>query len=174
MSNAEESTYHDPHTSHEQSDVSFGPVVGAGVVLAIMCLLSYVIVLWVFHVFAATGLGILPGTSDANLDVAPMEHVRESTPPQTYPLMQEQAPVGPGIQPNPPADLAALHAEEDAILDTYGWVDRENGVVRIPIERAMQLIVKQGLPSRPNPPAVEGPQFPEASSSGRMMEQLVP
>jgi hypothetical protein len=30
-------------------------------------------------------------------------------------------------------------------LETYGWVDKEGGVVRIPIERAMDLVLERGL-----------------------------
>ncbi|HVB37970.1 MAG TPA: hypothetical protein VND92_05500 [Vicinamibacterales bacterium] len=176
MSNAHEPTYHDPQTAHEQSDVSFRPVIIGGALLALMCLICFVVVIGVFHLFTGAGFAWLPGTETANLDVAPMEqlHTESAETPRTYPLAQPQEPFGPGVQVNPPADLAALLAEEDAILNTYAWVDRENGVVRIPIARAMELLVKQGLPTRPNPPAVEGPMYPEASSSGRMMERLVP
>ncbi|MDE3156018.1 MAG: hypothetical protein KGN76_12995 [Acidobacteriota bacterium] len=176
MSNAHESTYHDPHTAHEAGDVSAKGVVWAGVGLALLCIISWIVVVGVFRLFTGAGFAWLPGTEAALPDVAPMEKIytAESETPRTYPLAQPQEPVGPGVQANPPADLAALHAEENAILDSYAWVDRENGVVRIPIARAMELLVKQGLPVRPNPPAVEGPMYPEESSSGRMMESLVP
>jgi hypothetical protein len=43
-------------------------------------------------------------------------------------------------------DVADLHAREDLLLENYSWVDRGQGKVRIPIERAMQLIAKNGLP----------------------------
>jgi hypothetical protein len=46
-------------------------------------------------------------------------------------------------------DVADLHAREDLLLENYSWVDRSQGKVRIPIERAMQLIAKQGLPVAP-------------------------
>jgi hypothetical protein len=46
-------------------------------------------------------------------------------------------------------DIASLHAREDLLLDNYTWVDQSKGTVRIPIERAMQLIAKQGLPLAP-------------------------
>jgi hypothetical protein len=35
------------------------------------------------------------------------------------------------------------------LLEGYGWVDREAGVVRLPIERAMELLLERGLPTRP-------------------------
>jgi hypothetical protein len=40
-----------------------------------------------------------------------------------------------------------LHEEE--ILNTYGWVDQKAGIARIPIDRAMALIVQRGLATRP-------------------------
>ena len=43
-------------------------------------------------------------------------------------------------------DTADLHAREDLLLDHYSWVDRSKGTVRIPIERAMELIAQRGLP----------------------------
>jgi hypothetical protein len=46
-------------------------------------------------------------------------------------------------------DLAELHAREDLLLNNYSWVDRSKGVVRIPIERAMELVAQQGLPVMP-------------------------
>src|SRR4051812_11695946 len=41
----------------------------------------------------------------------------------------------PQLQANPAAELAELRAREDARLHGYGWVDREAGIIHIPIER---------------------------------------
>ena len=57
-------------------------------------------------------------------------------------------PPEPRLQPKPVMDLKEFHAGEEAILHTYGWVDPEKGVVRIPVERAMELVAKEGLRSR--------------------------
>ena len=46
-------------------------------------------------------------------------------------------------------DLADLHEREDLLLDHYSWIDRSKGTVRIPIERAMELIAQRGLPVAP-------------------------
>lgn len=46
-------------------------------------------------------------------------------------------------------DVANLHAREDILLDNYSWVDKSKGTVRIPIERAMELIAQRGLPVAP-------------------------
>ena len=46
-------------------------------------------------------------------------------------------------------DIANLHAREDLLLDNYTWVDQSKGQVRIPIERAMELIAQRGLAVAP-------------------------
>jgi len=46
-------------------------------------------------------------------------------------------------------DLADLHEREDLLLNYYSWIDRSKGTVRIPIERAMELIAQRGLPVAP-------------------------
>ena len=43
-------------------------------------------------------------------------------------------------------DVADLHEREDLLLNHYSWVDRSKGTVRIPIERAMEIIAQRGLP----------------------------
>jgi hypothetical protein len=65
------------------------------------------------------------------------------TQPQGLPV-----PPPPRLQTDPRGDLLALRAAEDRTLTTYGWVDRNAGVVRISIEQAMKLTVDRGLPTR--------------------------
>jgi hypothetical protein len=43
-------------------------------------------------------------------------------------------------------DVADMHAREDLLLENYSWVDQQQGKVRIPIERSMELIAQRGLP----------------------------
>lgn len=46
--------------------------------------------------------------------------------------------------------LAAQRAREDAVLNHYKWLDAEKGVVQIPVARAMEVMVENGLfPVRP-------------------------
>ena len=54
----------------------------------------------------------------------------------------------PQLQINPALDFEQFRAAEDAQLNSYGWVDKKAGVIRIPIERAMDLIAERGLPTR--------------------------
>jgi hypothetical protein len=58
----------------------------------------------------------------------------------------------PPLLADAPKDLAAMRAEENKILTTYGWTDREAGRVRIPIDRAMALLLERGLPTPTSPP----------------------
>jgi hypothetical protein len=46
-------------------------------------------------------------------------------------------------------DVADLHEREDLLLENYSWADQSQGKVRIPIERAMELIAQRGLPVAP-------------------------
>ena len=72
-------------------------------------------------------------------------------PQPNYPLAAQQEnrlPPEPRLQVNPREDLRQLHAAEDEVLTTYGWVDRNAGVARIPIEQAMKLTIERGLPAR--------------------------
>ena len=64
-----------------------------------------------------------------------------------YPLaagQETRVPPEPRLQTDPRADLRELRAAESAILDNYAWVDKSAGVVRIPIQRAMDLLALRG------------------------------
>jgi len=60
---------------------------------------------------------------------------------------------GPRLQVKPEVDLATFRAGEDDQLDHYGWIDKKAGVVRLPIERAMDLLAQRGLAYRGRPGA---------------------
>jgi hypothetical protein len=51
----------------------------------------------------------------------------------------------PKLQISAPADLAAFRSREDTELGTYGWINKTQGIVRIPIQEAMNLIVEKNL-----------------------------
>lgn len=54
----------------------------------------------------------------------------------------------PRLQANPVPEMERFRASEEAKLNRYGWVDKERGIARIPIARAMDLIAQRGLPTR--------------------------
>ena len=64
----------------------------------------------------------------------------------------QKQPPEPRLQAAPVKDLATFRAEEDAVLNSYGVIDQANGIVRIPVERALELVAKEGLPSRKQEP----------------------
>jgi len=80
---------------------------------------------WLFDYFAAR---------TAQLD-QPRSPLASSSP-------RESLPPEPRLQVSPAQDLKELRAAEDAMLHSYGWVDQQAGVVRIPIERAMELLAE--------------------------------
>ena len=61
-------------------------------------------------------------------------------------------------------DWAAIDALAHERLDGYGWTDRAHGVVRVPIDRAMELVAREGLPARdgrtPDFPAPDQEKLP--------------
>jgi hypothetical protein len=59
----------------------------------------------------------------------------------------------PRLQVAPEQDLKALRARDEAELHSYAWIDRRAGTVRIPIERAMDMLLARGLPVRGQPGA---------------------
>ena len=63
-------------------------------------------------------------------------------------LAESRVPPGPRLLDNEMKDVKAFREEQRAILNTYGWVDKDRGVVRVPIERALELVAREGLPTR--------------------------
>ena len=55
----------------------------------------------------------------------------------------------PRLEEDERGQLNGIILDEDKTLYSYGWVDEKAGTVRIPIERAMELIAQRGLPVRP-------------------------
>jgi hypothetical protein len=60
----------------------------------------------------------------------------------------------PRLEGNERIEINSFRLNEDKLLSSYGYVDQQPGVVRIPIDRAMQLIAQRGLPTRPQAGAV--------------------
>ncbi len=74
----------------------------------------------------------------------------------------------PLLQARPRDDLRTFRAQEFNRLDGYGWVDQSKGVVRIPVDRAIDVLAQKGLPARPQqtgPIPGEGPIAVQAGSA---------
>lgn len=74
---------------------------------------------------------------------------------------------GPVLQSAPQPELAAELARKARLLDTSGWVDSDKGVVRIPIDTAMRLLVEQGAAGGGRAAAV-------SAQAGAAMHPLAP
>jgi len=121
---------------YEDSDVSVGRLFAfAGGVVGLI-LLGVLGSAFVFHFFVRhTPLG--PPAS-------PFEDVRD-LPPDLR------------LQTTAPLDLKRYRDTQEKILAGYGWVDAQAGVVRIPVDRAMDLLLQKGYPIRGSSPAEGSP-----------------
>lgn len=88
---------------------------------------------------------------------------------QQYPLAAglEKPIPEPRLQTQPFKDVYLLKKGENEVLESYAWVDQPAGVVRIPIDRAMELALERGLASRPEG-SMATPTVAD-SSAGRTM-----
>jgi hypothetical protein len=122
-----------PSTRHETSDINIRGVFAFAAGLFMTAVLVHFLV-WLLFMFF---------NGREAMKVAPQ-----------YPLaagQQNRVPPEPRLQTNPREDLRELRANEDAILNDYGWVDKNKGLVHIPIRQAMKLTIERGLPSRQGP-----------------------
>jgi hypothetical protein len=58
----------------------------------------------------------------------------------------------PHLQRNPAADMSRLKTQSLDRLNSYGWVNREAGIAHIPVDRAMDILARSGLPKVAAPP----------------------
>ncbi|OFW11631.1 MAG: hypothetical protein A3F69_06365 [Acidobacteria bacterium RIFCSPLOWO2_12_FULL_66_10] len=140
-----------PGAQHEHTDID--PAIGYrfALWLSVAMLISVGIVYGTFWFFE----GQARGASEAA---------------QKYPLAvgQVKEPPLPNLQKQPFKDIFQLRQAEAAQLGSYGVVDREAGVVHIPIDRAMELMLQRGFPARVG--GGDGKNVvTEDSSSGRTM-----
>ena len=119
-----------PDVRHEESDVNIRAILGFGAGLIVVAAVVHLLIYVLFGYFNSRD-GV---QSPAEYPLAAAQGQRE--PPE------------PRLQTNPRQDLADLRAKEDELLDSYGWVDKNAGVVRIPIDTAMKLTLERGLPAR--------------------------
>lgn len=63
----------------------------------------------------------------------------------------------PRLVTSEPLALAEFRAQEDALLASYGWVEKDKGIARLPIDVAMRVVAERGLPKFPPPPPSPAP-----------------
>jgi hypothetical protein len=112
--------FENPNTAFEPSDWSLGPVALIYVAIVILLVTSCLVLIAAFP-------SALPDV-DRTLRIAPP---------------------GPRLETNPEAELQQFRAEEEKWLNTYGWIDKQKGIVRIPIDEAMKKLARTGAPGFP-------------------------
>lgn len=115
---------------HEQSDAHPRPVAVFEVGLLAWIVISAALMAGLFYYFTAR---------EARRDVggSPLAETRTAAP-------------GPRLQTTPSGDLDMMRASDEERLNRYDWISEAQGVVRIPIERAMDIVAARGLPTREN------------------------
>lgn len=133
--------YREPLPGHEVSDVNIWAIGKFGIALVVIVLLSVGLLVGVFQFFQARENRV----------------AKAIDPVKAFPLPQ--------LLQNEPKNLAAFRAEETHAVDSYGWVDQQKGVVRIPVAQAIDLLAQRGLPAR-QPTATQVPAVSVPTESG--------
>jgi hypothetical protein len=137
--------------SYEKRDINPRAILWIGVAIIISAVVIHFAVWGVFDLFSA-------------------REVHKGKPPATLVNTKRQPPPAPRLQTDAPADLREMRARETAALESYGWVDRQKGIVHIPVERAMELLVERGLPK--TEPTMTNPTESQ-TSAGKNMKTTV-
>jgi hypothetical protein len=136
-----------PEQAHDDRDVDARTIVRTGLVVLGLTAIAMVGGLYLVRFFT-------------------LEEEREHPPAPPMATGLPSAPAGPRLQRLPAEGLDALRREEAQRLSSYAWVDKEKGIVQIPIERAIELVAERGLPVRPNPPEPRRASQPTDASLG--------
>jgi hypothetical protein len=147
-----------PGVSHERRDVNVFQISAFGIGLLLSCIVV-VFAMWALFDFLFS-----------------REEAKNNSNPGAL-MMQEQntLPPLPRLESQPKVELKDLKSDEAAILESYGWINPEKGIVRIPIGEAIDIVAGKGLPSRPSPAGLANDGYrtiPADSSSGRTLEKI--
>jgi hypothetical protein len=115
-----------PHPAVD-SELDFKSIVGFAVILTIVTVVVLAL-MW--------GMGIV---------FKEAEQAKDRPPSPMAEALIDPIPPGPRLQSAPPRDMDELRAQDKDTLDTYGWIDQAGGVARIPIDRAMSLVLEKGV-----------------------------
>jgi hypothetical protein len=143
-----------PEVHHETSDVNVRAIVWFGVIFVIFAILTHILLWGLFKYYAW--------------------NERRNQPRAATLVREEPRPVPePRLQVNPPAELDRFAAEEAARLAGYSWADREKGTVRIPIDRAIDIVAQRGLPVATEGGEVTGEIAPAPAGTGVTIDRQV-
>ena len=156
-----------PETHHESSDVPVRPLWWAVIIFIVFAVVTHV-ALWFLYKAFVRG-------ERARMDPPQTQVTRPANAavPQNQPLLQpfpRQDQKGQEIPPQrdtPVTDMEAMLRAQNDALHTYGWVDRQRGVARIPIEVAKEIAVQRLRGQGPSAP-LPAPTAPAVPDSGVM------
>jgi len=117
-----------PTVAHEPTDADSRSITQFGIGLTFFLIVSQLVLWWVFSSFSKREQRLSPPV------------------PAIIRTQALHEPPEPRLQANPQLDLRKMRQEEDEVLNHYGWVDRDRGIVRLPIERALDIAAQKGLP----------------------------
>jgi hypothetical protein len=130
----------DPELEFEHQDMRPRAVYAFLIGLAVMGILVYFVVWGLYDVIDAYQRRHQP---PQNPLVAPETDTRRVLPEAIDKFPQ------PRLERNERLEINDFRLREEETLYSYGWVDQQAGVVRIPIDRAMELIAQRGLSTTP-------------------------
>jgi hypothetical protein len=134
---------HPPGPGHETQDVNVWAVGKFAIGLVAVCIISLSLLLGLMKFFQSR------------------EETSRATTIEPTKLFPE-----PQLQKTPIQDLKSLRVEEDKLLNGYAWLDPQKGLVRMPIDQAIDVLAKRGLPVRTAVPVANGSTVPTESSLG--------
>jgi hypothetical protein len=164
-----------PETAHEHSDVPLKPLWVSLILFVVFAVVTHIVLYFMYHA--------LVRMEEKRMDPPQTAVARPAdiAVPKNQPLLQpfpRTAPGGIDIPPQrltPVSDLVDMRAAEDKVLHSYGWVDKQKGIVRIPIDRAKDLIVAQksgavaaSATENVPQPAGEAPAAPPTTTGGHL------
>jgi hypothetical protein len=160
--------YHDEdiinaETHHEKSDVNVRALLAFGAAFLVFAAVSHFVLLMMYRQFVKIE------NRHQHVPLTMMERPESMTVP-AIPRLQPfptKSPSGttPPMSTTPVTDMEEMRAAQEQALESYGYVDRQKGVVRIPIEEAKKLALQRGFAPMVGvqaPPPVVPPPAPEA------------
>jgi hypothetical protein len=148
------------HDGFEHEDLSPSSVFYFLAGLALLGLVIYLLMFGMYRFLDSYAKVHQPALSPM---ATPQADTRTMTPENTQTFPQ------PRLEEDERTQLRQFIEDQDRKLATYDWVDKDKGTLRIPIDRAMELIVERGLPVRPE--GASSPQNSAAQTSAPQKKQ---
>lgn len=138
-----------PETHHEKSDVNVRALLWSVVIFIIFGGVTHLLLYMQFNFLRQ----MFRGATNAPLtSIARPPDAAVPQEPRLQPFRMRDVPPNANT---PVTDMDDMRAVEEKALHSAGWVDREKGIVRLPIETAKQLAVQRL--QQPSTPVTQQP-----------------